>query len=54
MAYGAAMPDENESEDWVAGGTLEASAPNLTFFGGSSVPIDTSRLPDPPEPPAVA
>jgi hypothetical protein len=48
------MSDTSESEDWVAGGTLEAAAENLTFFGGSSIPIDTSRLPESPEPPAVA
>jgi hypothetical protein len=45
---------DDESEDWVAGGTLEASAQNLTFFGGSSVPIDTSQLPEAPEGPPVA
>jgi len=48
------MSDSNESEDWVAGGTLEASASNLTFFGGSSVPVDSSRLPEPPENPDLA
>jgi hypothetical protein len=48
------MSDTSESEDWVAGGTLEATAWNLTFFGGSTVPIDASRLPEPPEPPHVA
>jgi hypothetical protein len=40
------MTETNESEDWLAGGTIEASASNLTFFGGSTIPIDTSRLPD--------
>jgi hypothetical protein len=42
--------NDNENEDWVEGGTLEASASNLTFFGGACVQIDTSYLPDPPEP----
>jgi hypothetical protein len=43
------MTDNNESEDWVAGGTLEASASDLTFFGGVSLSVDTSGLPEPPE-----
>jgi hypothetical protein len=43
------MPDNDETDDWVAGGTLDAGATDLTFFGGSSIPIDTSRLPEPPE-----
>jgi hypothetical protein len=43
------MPENPESDDWVAGGTMEASASNLTFFGGSSVPVDSSLLPEPPE-----
>jgi hypothetical protein len=45
------MAADDESEDWVAGGTLEASASGLIFFGGSSVPIDTGSLPPPPEGP---
>lgn len=45
------MSDNNESDDWVAGSTFEATASNLTFFGGSSVPVDTSSLPDPPDNP---
>lgn len=48
------MSDYEESEDWVAGSTIAASASGLTFFGGSSVPVDRSRLPDPPESPDVA
>ncbi|MGZ4671812.1 MAG: hypothetical protein ACXV5U_00120 [Ilumatobacteraceae bacterium] len=48
------MTDTNESDDWVAGSTIEATAWNLTFFGGSSVPVDASRLPDPPNDPDVA
>jgi len=48
------VSDNSESEDWVAGSTIEASASNLTFFGGSSVPVDSSRLPEPPESPDVA
>ena len=47
------MTDTNESDDWVAGGTMDATASNLTFFGGSSVPVDASRLPDPPDGPDV-
>jgi hypothetical protein len=43
------MTDNDASEDWVAGGTMEASASDLTFFGGSSIPVDTSSLPEPPE-----
>jgi hypothetical protein len=50
----ATMSDNNESEDWIAGGTIEAEASNLTFFDGSCVPVDTSCLPDPPENPDVA
>jgi hypothetical protein len=45
---------DNSSEDWIAGSTIEATAPNLTFFGGSSVPVESSQLPDPPEDPGVA
>ena len=41
--------DDTANGDWVAGGTLEATASDLTLFYGSSVPIDTSRLPDPPD-----
>jgi len=48
------MSDNTESEDWIAGATVEASASDLTFFGGSSVPVDSSLLPDPPESPDVA
>ncbi len=46
------MSDDSDSndDDWVAGGTLEATASGLTFFGDACVPIDTSQLPDPPEP----
>ena len=43
------MTDNNASEDWVAGGTLEATSTDLTFFGGISVAVDTSSLPEPPE-----
>jgi hypothetical protein len=43
------MSDNNASEDWVAEGTMEASAADLTFFGGVSVAVDTSGLPEPPE-----
>jgi hypothetical protein len=45
------MADTDESEDWVAGGKLEASAADLVFFAGSSVPIDTGSLPPAPEGP---
>lgn len=48
------MSDNNESEDWIAGATVEATASDLTFFGGSSVPVDSSQLPEPPESPDVA
>jgi hypothetical protein len=48
------MTDSNESDDWVAGATFEATASNLTFFGGSTIPIDASLLPDPPDGPDVA
>jgi hypothetical protein len=48
------MTETNESEDWVAGSTIEANASNLTFFGGSSVPVDSSLLPEPPDNPDVA
>jgi hypothetical protein len=47
------MTDSNESDDWVEGSTFEATASNLTLFGGSSVPIDASLLPDPPDGPDV-
>jgi hypothetical protein len=54
MPIVATMSENNESDDWIAGATIEAEASNLTFFGGSCVPVDTSRLPDPPENPDVA
>jgi hypothetical protein len=54
MPIVATMSENNESDDWIAGATIEAEASNLTFFDGSCVPVDTSRLPDPPEDPEVA
>ena len=39
----------DDNEDWVEGGELSAQAEDLTFFGGSSIPIDTSQLPEPDE-----
>lgn len=44
------MDEPDESEDWVEGGTLEAEANELTFFGGACIPVDPSSLPDNDEP----
>jgi len=44
--------NQNENEDWVAGGTIEATAENLDFFS-ACVQIDTSGL-EPPDDPDVA
>jgi hypothetical protein len=44
------MSESNESDDWVEGGTLEAEATELTFFGGACVPVDVNSLPDNDEP----
>jgi hypothetical protein len=44
--------NQNENEDWVAGGTIEATAENLDFFS-ACVQIDTSGL-EPPDDPNVA
>jgi hypothetical protein len=46
------MSDDNQNEDWVAGGTIEATADNLDFFS-ACVQIDTSGL-EPPDDPNVA
>jgi len=46
------MSDDNQNEDWVAGGTIEANADNLDFFT-ACVQIDTSGL-EPPDDPNVA
>lgn len=46
--------DDDENEDWLAGGTFEARCSDTSFFAGQCVPIDTSRLPEPPEDPNVA
>ena len=43
------MPESTESDDWIAGSEMVANAPNLTYFYGMSVPIDTSGLPEPSE-----
>ncbi len=48
------MSDTNESDDWIAGGTIDANASNLQFFAGSSIPIDSSSLPEPPQDSDVA
>ena len=48
------MPDDNETEDWVAGSTIQARAENLTLFHGMSLQLDPSRLPDPPADPNVS
>lgn len=45
------MPDDNDNDDWVEGGTMEAQAYDLTFFSGVCLPVDRSRLPDPPDAP---
>jgi hypothetical protein len=42
------------SDDWISGSTIEATASDLTFFGGSSVPVDASQLPEPTDGPDVA
>jgi hypothetical protein len=42
------MSESNESDDWIAGSEMTANASNLTYFGGMSIPIDTSGLPEPP------
>jgi hypothetical protein len=47
-AYRRPMSESNESDDWIAGSEMTADASNLTYFGGMSIPIDTSGLPDPP------
>jgi hypothetical protein len=44
------MTDQPASDDWVEGGELQAFAPDLTFFAGQSIPIDTSLLPEPDPP----
>ena len=49
----AVMTDQSASDDWVEGGELQAFAPDLPFFAGMSIPIDTSLLPE-PEPPLVS
>jgi len=48
------MAEDNETDDWVVGSTIRASAENLTLFHGMSFPLDPSRLPDPPADPNVA
>ena len=48
--YGRSMDDQNEQDDWVEGGCLEAQADGLTLFSGQCFEIDTAGLPDPPEP----
>ena len=40
------MPD-NETDDWLAESTIEATSSDLTFFDGLCLPIDTSCLPEP-------
>jgi hypothetical protein len=42
------MSESNESDDWIAGSEMTANASDLTYFGGMSIPIDTSGLPEPP------
>lgn len=44
------MDDENDQDDWVEGGLLEAQANDLWLFGSQCFEIDTAGLPDPPEP----
>ena len=46
------MSYDNQNEDWVAGGTIEATAENLDFIS-ACVQIDTSGL-EPPDDPNVA
>ena len=50
--HGRGMSDDNQNEDWVAGGTIEATAENLDFIS-ACVQIDTSGL-EPPDDPNVA
>jgi hypothetical protein len=47
--YRQTMPESTESDDWIAGSEMAANAYNLTYFGGMSIQIDTSGLPDPPD-----
>ena len=42
------MSELNESDDWIAGSEITANAFDLTYFGGMSIPIDTSGLPELP------
>ena len=44
------MDDQNDQDDWVEGGLLEAQADDLWLFSGQCFEIDTAGLPDPPEP----
>jgi hypothetical protein len=48
------MDDDSDTDDWLAGGQIGASAGNLSFFDGQCVELDPSRLPDPPDDPGVA
>jgi hypothetical protein len=41
------MSESNESDDWITGSEMTAEASNLTYFGGMSIPIETSGLPEP-------
>ena len=41
------MPDNEQSDDWVAGSTIEATSSDLSFFDSECIAIDASCLPEP-------
>ena len=47
------MDDDSDSDDWLAGSQIGASAGGLSLSEGQCVQLDPSRLPDPPDEPGV-